>query len=189
MTRMLSVMALAAAVAACGSHEALNPVAPLASGATAAAVATGPAGQGPRVVAREVTGTLAGRFDFTHLWGDEWWEFYSDSTGAGTVTHLGWSELRTRHIPDLATGALTEGTFALVAANGDEIHGTYEGSATYDAERADLVHGTAAFVITGGTGRFAGATGTFTATFLEVLDDPTWASAGVTWTLEGTVRY
>jgi len=191
MKRTMCALALAAALAACaGSGEKpFNPVGPNVSATAAAAAAIAPAAHGPRVVAREVNGVLKGRFDFTRLWGTEWWEFYSDSTCAGTVTHLGLSELRTTHIPDMTTGALTGGTFTLVAANGDEIHGTYEGLGTADPERPDLVHGEAAFVITGGTGRFEGATGTFTATFIEVLDDPTWASAGVTWTLGGTVAY
>ena len=95
----------------------------------------------------------------------------------------------TTHVPNLVTGALEQGTFRIVAANGDEIHGTYEGVGTYDALRADLVHGAATFVISGGTGRFDGATGTINATFLETLDDPTWASAKVAWTLAGTVNY
>ncbi len=134
-------------------------------------------------------GTLDGRFDFTRMWGGEWWQFYSDSHATGTVSHLGLAHVYTTHVPNLVTGALEQGTFRIVAANGDEIHGTYEGAGTYDEHRADLVHGAATFVISGGTGRFDGATGTINATFLETLDDPTWASARVAWTLAGTVNY
>ncbi len=189
-----TALALAALVLACGGNNpgTGNPASPTSS---IAAVAAAPAtsvvsdGHGPATVAREVTGVLGGRFDFTQMWGEQWWQFYSDSTATGTVTHLGLSTLHTRHLPNLETGALDQGTFRIVAANGDEIVGTYEGSATYDAERVDLVRGEAALVISGGTGRFAGATGSFTVAFLEVLDDPTWASAGVTWTLDGIVTY
>jgi hypothetical protein len=123
------------------------------------------------------------------MWGDAWWQFYSDSHATGTVSHLGLSQVFTTHIPNLTTGALEQGTFRIVAANGDEIRGTYEGMGTYDEHRMDLVHGVATFVISGGTGRFRGATGTIAATFLETLDDPTWASAKVAWTLTGTVNY
>jgi hypothetical protein len=181
----LSALALAIFLAACGagSHDALNPVAPNAPAVTAAAAPGGPA-----TPSREVTGTLKGRLDFP-LWGSEWWEIYGDTTAQGTVTHLGLSVLRARHIPDFDTATLREGEFTLVAANGDEITGTYEGTAAMDPERPDLGHASVTMTVTGGTGRFAGATGTLTGTLLEVFDDPTWASAGVTWTIEGTVRY
>jgi len=192
------VTTLAALVVACGGidQQAVNPASPSVSTAAIGAnqsvssgTAAAQAAKGPKTVPRYVAGTLNGRFDFTHLWGTEWWEFYSDSDAAGTLSHLGLAQVKTRHIPNLETGALEQGTFTIVAANGDEIRGTYEGTATYDAVRADLVHGAATFVISGGTGRFDGATGTITASFLETLDDPTWASAKVAWTLTGTVNY
>lgn len=187
-----AAIAVVALAAACGNADrrALNPAGPgtlaLRDGVTAGVL---PTEAGGRMVAREVEGVLGGRFDFTQTWGEEWWQFYSDSTCTGTVTHLGLSTLHTRHLPNLETGALDQGTFRIVAANGDEIRGTYDGQGVYDPDRADLVHLTATFVITEGTGRFEGATGSFTVTALEVLDDPTWASAGVTWTLGGMVTY
>jgi hypothetical protein len=187
---LLVGVVLAALVVGCSGDRQINPTGPstLAAGGSGA-VSAGSAGQSQQVL-RHIEGTLSGRFDFTRLWGNEWWEFYSDSDCGGTVSHLGLSRLYTTHIPDLATGALTEGTFKIVAANSDEIQGTYTGVAVYDAEHPDLLaHGTATFVITGGTGRFAGATGSINATFLETFDDPSWASAGVVWTLDGSVSY
>jgi hypothetical protein len=193
-----SAMTLVALAAACGGtdQQPVNPASPSVSTAVVAAnqaVSSGTsaaqAGKGPKTVPRYVTGVLDGRFDFTRTWGSEWWQFYSDGDATGTLSHLGLAQLHTTHVPNLTTGALEDGTFTIVAANGDEIRGTYQGGATYDALRADLVHGTATFVISGGTGRFDGATGTITATFLETLDDPTWASAKVAWTLSGTVNY
>ncbi|MBP1636021.1 MAG: hypothetical protein H6Q10_2595 [Acidobacteria bacterium] len=191
---LLWILAVAVMGAACGGSDgpARNPAGPTVSagaGNGSGAGAVVPAGQGGSMVARDVTGGLSGRFDFTQMWGDEWWQFYSDSTSTGTLTHLGLSQLYTRHLPNLVTGALEQGEFRITAANGDEIRGTYEGQGTYDPDREDLIHGVATFVITEGTGRFAGATGTIAATFLEVLDDSTWASAGVTWTLGGMVTY
>jgi len=188
---------LVAVAVACGGvdQQPGNPAGP--SGPTAVAgvtqTASGTSGaqtaQGPRVVPRHVSGTLEGRFDFTRLWGEDWWQFYSDSHATGTMSHLGLAQVYTTHIPNLDTGALEQGTYRIVAANGDEIRGTYEGTATYDEHRADLVHGVATFVVSGGTGRFAGATGSISATFLATLDDPTWASAKVVWTFAGTVNY
>jgi len=56
---------------------------------------------------------------------------------------------------------LTDGTFIKTAANGDQIFGTYTGSTTIIQPPAPIgifgVTGTLSF--TGGTGRFAGATG------------------------------
>ncbi len=180
----LGVIALIVLATACAGsgRQPVNPASP-------SVLATGAPASQSRTVPRHVAGTADGRFDFTHMWGSEWWEFYSDSDASGTLSHLGLTRIHTRHVPNLANGALEQGEFTIVAANGDEIRGTYEGSGTYDPERADLVHGVAAFVITGGTGRFRGATGTFNATFLETLDDPTWASAKVSWSLDGTVNY
>ncbi|MFO7691575.1 MAG: hypothetical protein R6V57_00690 [Vicinamibacterales bacterium] len=172
-----------------------NPASPTMSTAmtgasqSSSAAAALQSAKGPATVPRDVRGTLDGRFDFTRMWGGEWWQFYSDSHVTGTMSHLGLTHVYTTHVPNLGTGALTQGTFRIVAANGDEIRGTYEGAGTYDAHRTDLVHGAATFVISGGTGRFDGATGTINATFLETLDDPTWASAKVAWTLAGTVNY
>lgn len=185
----LCVVAFAAVAVACGdsARQTINPVGPGAL-AVQGISTTGAGSTAEHGVARQLAGTLDGRFDFTRTWGSEWWEIYSDGDATGTVTHFGLTTLRTTHIPTL-TLQLTQGVFTMVAANGDEIHGTYEGSAAYDPERADVVHGTALFVVSGGTGRFAGATGTIRATLLEILDDPTWASAKVTWTLAGTVTY
>lgn len=190
--RSLAAMVLVALTAACGGSEiAGNPVGPTAWRPAGASGVTSPpivqADTRGAAIPREVMGTLNGRFAFVPT-GDEWWEFYSESDSTGTLTHLGLSRMYTRHTPDL-TGALQEGTFRIVAANSDVITGTYEGTATADAERADVYHGVASFLITGGTGRFAEATGSFNATFVETLDDPTWASAKVVWALSGTVSY
>ena len=66
---------------------------------------------------------------------------------------------------DFAALAGRDGVFTLTAANGDTVHGTYSGS-ILPGLTGYLVSGP----ITGGTGRFAGATGTvvFRGTF-----DPT----------------
>ncbi|MGE5362038.1 MAG: hypothetical protein ACM3NQ_23730 [Bacteroidales bacterium] len=184
------IIALAALAVACSGRgqQTFNPASPSAV-PVAATLATGGGPAAQQGVARQAGGTLNGRFDFTHMWGSEWWQFYSDSDTTGTLSHFGLSRLHTRHTPNLMTGALEQGEFTIVAANGDEVRGTYQGMGTYDPIRADLVHGTATFVVTGGTGRFAGATGSIAATFLETLDDPSWASAAVTWTLAGTINY
>jgi hypothetical protein len=191
MKRMWSVLALACVATACSGsgRESVNPAGPTPAASMGITGTVLPAGYAGKTVEREIAATLTGRFDFSQLWGDEWWECYADSVSTGTVTHFGLSELRTRHIPLFDTGTLTEGEFTLVAANGDEITGTYEGTAAMDPDRPDVGHASATFVVTGGTGRFKGASGSITATALETFDDPTWLTAAVTWTLSGTVRY
>ena len=82
--------------------------------------------------------------------------------GGGTATHVGKYTIVNSHCVDPITGALTGGTFVKTTANGDQIFGTYAGSATVIQAPAPVgifsLSGTVEF--TGGTGRFAGATGT-----------------------------
>ena len=138
---------------------------------------------GTKTVPRIILGAMEGRFVFDGPWEGPW-----TTTGdvTGTLRHLGLAKMTTRHTasPD---GTLSGGEFKIVAANGDEIRGHYTASGGWIS--GTQVLGTAAFTMEGGTGRFAHATGDINAAFLETFDDPTWASAKVSWTLEGTVRY
>jgi hypothetical protein len=109
---------------------------------------------------------------------------------AGTLTHLGAATMHTDQRPYLdPNGTVTDGHFTITAANGDTISGTYEGT----TEAPDPVHriGHAIFVISGGTGRFAYATGTIKATGFLTIAVP--LDIGVfeplTYVLEGTVSY
>jgi hypothetical protein len=76
--------------------------------------------------------------------------------GTGHATFLGSYSGDYRECFDPATGAVTSGTFTLTTANGDQLYGTYVGQAV-------PVGATVAYddpgTITGGTGRFAGASG------------------------------
>lgn len=128
---------------------------------------------------------MNGRFTFEQ-WGPNWWDIYTHGDVTGTLRHLGWARMYTRHTPNL-DGTLSDGTFTIVAANGDQIRGTYTGYGSYVSESQVLA--TAVLSIDGGTGRFAHATGTINASFLETFDDPTYYSAKVAWTLDGAVTY
>jgi hypothetical protein len=80
------------------------------------------------------------------------------AVGEGNGTHLGrFTETESTCI-DFATLQLTLGEFAFTAANGDELWGTFEGSASADPPppNAELE---CTFEFVGGTGRFVGATG------------------------------
>jgi hypothetical protein len=82
-------------------------------------------------------------------------------TGTGHTTQLGNYSARYRECLDPATGAVTDGAFTLTAACGDRVFGTYGGQAS-PTDDPDVVRYDDPGVITGGTGRFAGAGGTMT---------------------------
>jgi len=84
----------------------------------------------------------------------------------GNATQLGQFSLAMPHIVNRANGTAI-GSYHLVAANGDTLSADFTGQATPTATPGVLyIEETA--IITGGTGRFAGATGSF---FVERLFD------------------
>ncbi len=102
-------------------------------------------------------------------------------SGTGTATHIGRFTIvePNNSIERNADGSLTiTGTAIITAANGDEIHATHSGSVHFLSNGMAQV--TAEFTIMGGTGRFAGATGSF-----EVLSLPNPGD----YTLNGTISY
>jgi hypothetical protein len=78
----------------------------------------------------------------------------------GNATHLGKFTLAVPHIVNRANGTAT-GSYQFVAANGDRLTASFSGKATPTATKGVLSIVETA-TITGGTGRFAGATGSFT---------------------------
>ena len=78
-------------------------------------------------------------------------------TGTGRATFLGSYTGDYRECFDPATGAVTGGSFTLTAANGDKLYGTFAGQAV--PAGTNVLYDDPG-VITGGTGRFAGASGT-----------------------------
>lgn len=81
-------------------------------------------------------------------------------SGAGTASHIGPFTYTEKVTVDLATGLASSGVFQLATANGDMINGSFVGR----AQPADVPTGShfiGLLVITGGTGRFRGATGGF----------------------------
>jgi hypothetical protein len=96
-----------------------------------------------------------------------------NGTATGTATHLGRYEATFSVVVTLATSSST-GSITLVAANGDELAGTLTGQGTTIAP--NVAHIIENVSIIGGTGRFAGATGTFTID--RTLDQLTGLSSG-----------
>ena len=75
----------------------------------------------------------------------------------GVGSHLGKYTLVAREQISTTTGAVKEGAFVILAANGDTLYGAYIGQAVFEPTSATW---TAEGGIEGGTGRFAGASGT-----------------------------
>jgi hypothetical protein len=80
------------------------------------------------------------------------------TNGTGIATHLGQFSFTLENTVTFATGTST-GSAHFIAANGDSIYATVAGSGEFIAP--DLISIMETYTITGGTGRFAGAQGTF----------------------------
>jgi hypothetical protein len=97
----------------------------------------------------------------------------------GTASQLGSFTLDVPHLVNQAT-RIGVGSYEFTAANGDMLTADFTGQATLVSPGVLTTHETA--VITGGTGRFAGASGSFTA------DRTFYLATGQTiGTFEGTI--
>jgi hypothetical protein len=115
------------------------------------------------------------------LQGDDSDQFVSDNilivttTGTGTSTLLGKFSFTIENTLTIDQGT-TQGNIELVAANGDTIFGTVEGSGSFTGAPG-MISITEIVTITGGTGRFEGAQGTITIQRL---------ASAITFTTEGS---
>jgi hypothetical protein len=97
----------------------------------------------------------------------------------GNATHLGKFTFDGPHVVNLALRTGT-GTYEFTAANGDRLNAEFTGLATLEAPTVVTIHETG--IISGGTGRFAGATGSFT------VDRTFYLDSGLTvGSFEGTI--
>jgi hypothetical protein len=80
--------------------------------------------------------------------------------GTGNATHLGRFTVEIPHVVN-TTNRTSTGTYEFIAANGDTLTAGFTGQATLTAPGVLSIVETA--TITGGTGRFADATGSFAA--------------------------
>jgi hypothetical protein len=80
---------------------------------------------------------------------------------------------------------MATGKFTFIAANGDQLSGTFVGEGVFmppnTATRNEIA------TIENGTGRFAGATGTFTMVTVDTIDFATGKATG-TGTFEGEIN-
>lgn len=87
------------------------------------------------------------------------WDF--STSGWGVVTHLGrveWEQTHCTHMDfDAGLGWVEDGLGTMTAANGDILYVSYDVTFTFDEQYSYLT--IQSWEVTGGTGRFAGATG------------------------------
>jgi len=98
---------------------------------------------------------------------------------SGQATHLGRFTVEIPHTVNQAL-RMASGTWLFTAANGDTLTAEFTGVATLTAP--GVLSTTETATITGGTGRFAGATGSFTAERVFTM-----ATSTTTGSFEGTI--
>jgi hypothetical protein len=99
-------------------------------------------------------------------------------SGGGYATHLGATTDQQSHCQNVLNGQVTDGQYTFTSANGDTISGTYSAQ-LIPSGASSIIQGQ--FTITGGTGRFSGASGGGAASGIQRAD----GSASLTWT--GTI--
>ena len=178
-----AVTALFAALLCVGCSDCGSPAGPssvradsLPTNSTAGQAASQGASVSPTPAAATVPfkGTLEGSQTTTPL---EPPLAFSVVSATGTATHLGRFTVEIPHTVNFAT-ATGDGTYTFTAANGDTLTADFTGEAQVGPIISIVEHAT----ITGGTGRFAGAAGTFTA---HRLFDP--VNGTTTGSFEGTI--
>jgi hypothetical protein len=123
----------------------------LIAAAALALTLAGPVSGGDQVPFR---GNLAGTATITPLGGPI---VAVEIDATGTATYLGKFRLEAPHVVDQST-LTAVGTYTLTAANGDTLTADLAGTARL-VEPPNVIAITETATVTGGTGRFAGATG------------------------------
>ena len=168
----LATASLTTALLAAGCGEPLSPVAPSAE-ALGSAAATAWSHNGTLEI--PFKGKLEGSVTVTPLQPPT---ANVQIEATGNATHLGRFSLVVPHEVNFATRTGT-GTYTFTAANGDQLFASFTGQALTFPPMVSVVENA---TITGGTGRFAGATGSFIAR--RLFDQ---AAGWTTGTVEGTI--
>lgn len=150
-----------------------------------------------QAVERSLNGTLTGLGQTYSIDYSGWPTLilHAAATGNGTFTHLGLSVGTATYdvswqVPGISQSGTIVGDMTLTAANSDELF--LDVSLTYTASSQSyptILNTTGSYTITGGTGRFEGATGTGTITGTQLLASATEEAHVTTLTFAGTVVY
>jgi hypothetical protein len=150
----------------------------------AVTVLTPPGTPAAHGTSRPLTGTGTGTTTLSLLTGAATSEFTGHLSPLGADT--GHEDLTLT--PTSASTFSYTGTRTFVAANGDKLFSAITGSGTFTRTTA---HSTETDTITGGTGRFAGASGTYKDTISSVVVSVTATrqTSRVTAAVQGQIRY
>jgi hypothetical protein len=80
-------------------------------------------------------------------------QWLSTSAGSGVMSHLGRVSWTLEHCYQLFAGTFGDARVVITAADGDGLYGTFDGVMTGETTFMETL------IVTGGTGRFAGASG------------------------------
>jgi hypothetical protein len=106
----------------------------------------------------------------------------------GTASHLGRVSMTGSHCAPDWGAPIVGGEWTFVAANGDTLVGTYTGTIDpFVPEEGAVMVGRHDNTITGGSGRFAGATGEFLVSYTGILHFAEPMTLSSTWV--GTLGY
>jgi hypothetical protein len=134
----------------------------------------------PAVIEVPFKGTFKATATAAVLPGDRCPDLTVTIQGTGNATHLGRLTTDQSHCATPTSVAFTDGLFTFTAANGDQLRGTYSGDFVPLDPPLFSIDGQ--FTFTGGTGRFADATGGGDASGLQDL-----ATGDATVDLVGTI--
>lgn len=178
------VLSLCVCAAACSGQSLNSPTSPTAAAVSAATAQT----QAQHATGLPFRGTFTGQsaavFDCPPTCPPT--SFTATGLYEGTATHLGRFTASFTEVVDIASATAT-GTIDFVAANGDVLHTTTAGSEDgFTPPNISTVSSLA--TITGGTGRFAGASGTITVRFTQVIDFAAGTAEVVSGSLDGVIH-
>jgi len=113
----------------------------------------------------------------------------TETWATGWVAHLGLTTMTGHHCtPAIGENNIQGGVETWVAANGDTLETTYAATVEpFEPVEGAVMTGPGHTVITGGTGRFAGATGEFNADFRGIVHFT--APMELSWSYEGAISY
>ena len=108
--------------------------------------------------------------------------------GSGEVSHLGLTSMSASHCTPAWGAPIVGGVQTFVAANGDTLELTYTATVEpFEPVEGAVMIGPGDTIVTGGTGRFAGASGEFVAMMHGILHFT--APMELTWFLDGEIEY
>ncbi len=111
----------------------------------------------------------------------------AEGSGKGTATHLGQFQVTWESASDNLVG---HASYEFTAANGDKLTARTEGDGQADISQYPMVIVSETDTITGGTGRFQGASGTFTlTTVIIVLSGTSVTQDSVSSWFDGNIVY